>query len=79
MYRYVILIQLGRGLNGLLGEFGMAAFSATHAHCIVAIHVHYIPYFIFNNKNPCHASCFASVYLELTVEFNHLFQIDRLS
>ena len=34
---------------------------------------------LFGGQNPCRASCFASVYLEQTVEFNCLFQIDRLS
>ena len=34
---------------------------------------------LFGGQNSCSASCFASVYLEQTVEFNCLFQIDRLS
>ena len=50
------IIQLGRGLKGLLGEFSMAAYSLQpmHAPCTVAVHLHYIPYFIFNNlqKHP---------------------------
>ena len=40
----------------ILGEFGMAAYSLQplHAHCTVAVHVHCMPYFIFNNpqKHP---------------------------
>ena len=28
-------------------------------------------------QNPCHASCFASVFLKQMVELNHLFQKDR--
>ena len=34
---------------------------------------------LFGGQNTCRASCFASVQLEQTVEFNSLFQIDWLS
>ena len=36
-------------MNSLLGEFGIAVLSATHAHCTVAVRVHCIPYFIYYN------------------------------
>ena len=57
---YVILIQMGRGLNGLLGKFGieyrysLQPMYIVRVHCTVAVQARYIPYVMYCNPKKNH-------------------------